>query len=195
MFSMHRRDLQSTETELDQVINIYNKKLINPHSTNISTDTLKDSINSLEKHLENLRKVKANKLLFGSKIKYINEGEKCSKYFLNTLNRKLKRTYIPSISINNQSFSGRDLGPEILKFYPKLYEADESVSESSYIYFSVINKKLTDEQSESLDTELTLDELFNTLKSCKESSPGPDAIPYSIYKKFWKILGPPLLNS
>jgi hypothetical protein len=34
-----------------------------------------------------------------------------------------------------------------------------------------------------LDNDLTLKELQEALSSCKESSPGPDGIPYIIYKK------------
>jgi hypothetical protein len=46
-----------------------------------------------------------------------------------------------------------------------------------------------------LDRELSLAELSETLKSCKDSSPGPDGISYSVYKKFWDLSGPIILNS
>jgi hypothetical protein len=46
-----------------------------------------------------------------------------------------------------------------------------------------------------MDSELTMVDLLNALKTCKDSSPGPDGIPYSVYKTFWKITGPILLES
>jgi hypothetical protein len=42
---------------------------------------------------------------------------------------------------------------------------------------------------------LTNVDLENALKSCKDFSPGPDGIPYTIYKKYWKITGPIILES
>jgi hypothetical protein len=36
---------------------------------------------------------------------------------------------------------------------------------------------------------LRKDEIYETLKTCKDSAHGPDGIPYSYYKKFWKFFG------
>jgi hypothetical protein len=55
--------------------------------------------------------------------------------------------------------------------------------------------KLSKEQSIDLDNEITMTELTKSLNSCKDSSPGPDGIPYLVYKKFWKIAGPIILES
>jgi hypothetical protein len=55
--------------------------------------------------------------------------------------------------------------------------------------------KLTKDQAESVDSELTLVDLLNALKNCKDSAPGPDGIPYSVYKKYWTIAGPIILES
>jgi hypothetical protein len=46
-----------------------------------------------------------------------------------------------------------------------------------------------------MEKEINLDELKKALWSCKDSSPGPDGIPYSVYKKLWSITGPIILNS
>ncbi len=55
--------------------------------------------------------------------------------------------------------------------------------------------KLTEEQAKFLDNDLTLKELQEALSSCKESSPGPDGIPYVIYKTYWKLMGPIILGA
>ena len=46
-----------------------------------------------------------------------------------------------------------------------------------------------------MDTPLTILDLYKSVQSCEDSAPGPDAIPYSVYKKFWRLLGPLLLKS
>ena len=40
-----------------------------------------------------------------------------------------------------------------------------------------------------MDAEITEPEPLAALKSCTDSAPGPDGIPYSVYKKIWDIVG------
>jgi len=193
--SNHKRDLESSENELNNLIKLHNNKLKNESSTRISFDILDESIMQLETKLNSLRKIEAERLLFRSKVKYINEGEKCTKYFLNTLKRKERRVYIPSIKIDDITHRGNDMGLEILKFYRKLYDKDNCINNSNKEYLSVLNTKLTNEQRDQLDSPITIEELHNILLTCKDSAPGLDGIPYSLYKRFWNILGYKLLDS
>ena len=43
-----------------------------------------------------------------------------------------------------------------------------------------------------METDLTLKELSNTIKSkaMKDTAPGPDGIPYSVHNKLWEQAGP-----
>ena len=38
-------------------------------------------------------------------------------------------------------------------------------------------------------------DLQEALSTCKDTSPGPDGIPYLIYSKYWKLMGPILLEA
>jgi len=59
----------------------------------------------------------------------------------------------------------------------------------------VQNAILPQAVSDSLEHNITLEELDNALKQCKNSSaPGSDGIPYSFIKKFWHFLRTPLCN-
>ena len=42
---------------------------------------------------------------------------------------------------------------------------------------------------------LTLEELTETLKTCADSAPGPDGIPYSYLKRYWDDFGQVILDS
>lgn len=55
--------------------------------------------------------------------------------------------------------------------------------------------KLNNEQAKLLDSDITLADLGKALKTCKNSSPGPDGIPYIVYRKFWKLTGPIILDA
>ena len=48
-----------------------------------------------------------------------------------------------------------------------------------------------------METDLTLEELRNTIKSkaMKDTAPGLDGIPYSVYNKLWEQACPLIINS
>jgi hypothetical protein len=46
-----------------------------------------------------------------------------------------------------------------------------------------------------METELSEADLLAALNTCADTSPGPDGISYSTYKKLWSIVGPIILNS
>jgi hypothetical protein len=46
-----------------------------------------------------------------------------------------------------------------------------------------------------MEKDLTVQELLSTLKTCNESAPGPDGIPYSYYKTFHSVLLPKMLQA
>ena len=55
--------------------------------------------------------------------------------------------------------------------------------------------KVSQENRLNIQSPLTLGELYNTLKSCSDSAPGPDGIPYSLIRLTWSTYGPLLINS
>ena len=61
--------------------------------------------------------------------------------------------------------------------------------------FIAICPKLSIKQAQFLEKDLTLENLTEAVRTCKDSSPGPDGIPYIVYKKLWDISGPIILNS
>jgi len=54
---------------------------------------------------------------------------------------------------------------------------------------------LNDDDRAKLDAEFMLLELEGTVKTCKESAPGPDGITYKYYETFWDVIGGFLLKS
>ncbi len=82
----------------------------------------------------------------------------------------------------------------ITNFYRDLYARRDMVELGNDDFYKHC-PKLSDEQAKSVDATLTNLDLLRALKTCKDSAPGPDGIPYSVYKKYWKIAGPVILDS
>ena len=126
--------------------------------------------------------------------KWHNEGELSNKYFFNLLNRKSNDT-VTSILIDGEPSSDpKKIESEIRNFYRNLYESVPQELDINENLFRNIDS--VDTATEDLLVRpLTIDELTATLRSCLDSAPGPDGIPYSFLKYFWNKVGPILLNA
>jgi exonuclease III len=156
---------------------------------------INDSINRLTSNSEKqLRTELSNRLAFQSKAKWFEYGEKSNKFFLNLLRSKQNQKLISSIRNGDKVYNGTVVIGGIRDFYMDLYAAAPRQNLSRDNFYRNC-PKLTNEQAISVDTTLTAFELYNALKSCKNSSPGLDGIPYLVYIKLWKIAGPIILDS
>ena len=85
----------------------------------------------------------------------------------------------------------------VSKFYRKLFEkGDSKINNLDKVSEFLHNmEKLEQDKVAQIDKMITLNNLHNTLKTCSDSAPGPDGIPYSIIKLTWKYFGTFLLES
>jgi hypothetical protein len=99
--------------------------------------------------------------------------------------------------MEKKSFKGREVIEGVRDFYKDLYASKprvDTINDDEDNYYEHC-PKLNNEQITMLENRLTISELYDALKSCKDSSPGPDGIPYIVYLKFWKTAGPIILNA
>ncbi len=95
---------------------------------------------------------------------------------------------ISKISNNEETYVGQEeVTKGITSFYRNLYARKEQEVIKEDDNFYKYCPKLTSEQNKRLENDLTINDLFKALMTCKDSSPGPDGIPYSIYKKILEI--------
>ena len=127
--------------------------------------------------------------------KWYNEGELSNKYFFNLLNRKVNDEITNILDENGTEINHPDvIENKIRMFYKDLYESvPENVEANDHLFRHVA--EVTPEEAARISEDLTQDELFATLKTCDDSAPGPDGIPYSYLKHFWPFFGPVLLSS
>jgi len=144
-----------------------------------------------------LKDEEAKKLIFRARAKWSELGEKSNKYFLNLVKERQRKMQIRKIVSNGISFFKQDeISKEIEKYYANLYKKQVNLktADKSNPMFKAL-PTLSDEDSNMLKADLTLDELKITLSTCKESAPGPDGISYDVYKHLWDTAGPIILNA
>jgi len=184
-------EFKATCEQLNRLKNNYADCLKN----NIEVNNIRETIAELENIVEIEQKKKAQQLAEMANCKWFDEGEKSNKYFLNLLKRRSNESIIKSISDGqNTAESQTEIEKLIRDFYGKLYDVDQTLKNDYDDFFPVL-PQLDERDREGLDRPITLEEMWITLKDCKESSPGPDGIPYSIYKECWEVFGPVILES
>ena len=139
--------------------------------------------------LEELMEEKAKGAIFRSKCKWEIEAGKPTHYFLNLeKNRSASKNMLTLVKENGDTVDNINLIlNEQRKFYQNLFTSNP------YIKFNVKHDNLptiSEEERESMDSEITLQELTVALKSAKRNtSPGCDGLTTEFFIVFWERLG------
>ena len=131
-----------------------------------------------------------------SRARWVEEGEKNSKYFLNL--EKRNRTSNAIFKIQNTKgellVENKLILKEIKGFYKTLYTSSEC--DPGEFFHGLPNRKLDDEEALYCEGSLTLEECTNAIKSMQnDKSPGSDGLSVNFYKKFWNLVGPIVVES
>ena len=132
------------------------------------------------------------------KSKWYQEGEKGTKYFLNMQRSKGNKLEMVKLESDDKVIVTPDeIDRKVENYYKSLYEKGDSkkVNHSNLTNFLKHMENLEQVDIDMVNQNLTLNDLFTTLKTCTDSSPGPDGIPYSLIRLTWKFFGPLLLDS
>ena len=165
----------------------------------LDTDnTLKLEFDSLKRELENLMEDKAKGAYVRARAKYIEQGEKCTKFFLQQEKSRAKTKCITSLFTD----SGLVESPALImkeqeKFYRNLYSKNvQQNCESPCSFFNHDFPTLNDEDKENCDKGLTLEEIGQSLKELPNNkAPGTDGFTADFYKFFWPDIKFMVFNS
>ena len=181
-----RKDMKFWQTSVENAVDDTFRSL--------ATSKLDELICKRDKMLDSLGEFICNRM----KSKWYQEGEKGTKYFLNIQKSKGKKAEIQSLTTNNGEVDQPDeIDKMVEEFYKKLYEKGDSTSNNRGALTTFLQnlEKPSITNIADISNPLTLQDLRNTINSCKDSSPGPDGIPYSLIKLTWSWFGPILLDS
>ena len=149
-----------------------------------------DKINNKKQILETIRKDYIEGSIVRSRIQWLNESEKPTKYFLSLENRNYIDKTIRKIIINDETVTNQDkILKHIKDFYQNLFKKhDQDFNEDSfYQTFNNLNiPKVNNIDYNVLEGKIESYELSKTLKNMKNNkTPGIDGLPAEFYKFFW----------
>ena len=172
-------------TSLNKKLNCINLKADNAikiiEATNVKIDQVKCA-------LRQITRVEAEGALLRSKLRWIEHGEKSSKYFLNLEKFRSKAKTMSVCELQDGSLTRNHtlILQEQVNFYENLYTKDNSVK---FQYQNSKQSMLNDTQQILLGSEINVKELGEALKEMSNNkTPGIDGIPADFYKIFWSRL-------
>jgi hypothetical protein len=197
--TQNTKRLSEEEDELNQLENL-KIKLLKSNVTNVSErqlrlENINRAISTIKSSIATQRASNSNKAIFTSKANWYEYGEKSNKYFLNLNKTRPIQKLISRIKNGNNEFIGQQqVTKGITSFYEELYKEIPRVNNEDENFYENC-PKLSEADTKMMEAELSIEDLHKALSTCKDSAPGPDGIPYSVYKKFWKICAPIILKA
>ena len=189
------------ETKLREDFLIKQIELLNSITQQSDSCLLLEILEEYQKELENIRNESLKGLMMRSKAKWIEQGEKPTKYFCSLEKRNFINKTVTRIK-DNSGFVTTDQSAiltEISKFYQHLYSNKDDQLEEICLEKHIKCKtipKLSKENSDMLEGKITYDELKYAVKNMKNNkTPGTDGFTAEFLKMFWSQLGHYLLRS
>ena len=133
------------------------------------------------------------RLRLAASIKWREQGERSDNFFLNSINVNRASSMLdylntPAGQVNNMS----DILNYAKELYVNLYDKHPTDNIDNFYQHC---PSLSNAAHLEMSQPLTINNLKDALKSCKDSTPGLDGIPYSYYKIFGNELLPLILDA
>ena len=137
--------------------------------------------------------LEAEKLKLAAGIKWREQGERSNKFFLNSINVNRACSTLDYLNTTEGKITNiSDILDYAKDFYSNLYDKYPT---NHIDNFYKNCPSLSDVAQCDISLPLTISNLKEALKSCKDSTPGIDGIPYSYYKIFGNELLPLVLDA
>lgn len=159
-------------------------------------------VQSIKRELKELEDARANKLIFRSRARWTQLGEKPTSYFLNLQKRKFTERTLSSVALEDGSTSSdpKTILIKCREFYEKLYDENPSnlspIAEVLEQIQDTDHPTLSVEDRDILDSPFTEQELKKALQQLNTNKcPGTDGFSPELYLAFWDLLAPNLVRS
>jgi exonuclease III len=132
-----------------------------------------------------------------SQAKWVETNERASKFFFHKeTKRAVKKTCVALKTKDGQRVTDQsDIMQEQVRFYKELYSAVPTDRGAQDRLLDLLDRKLSDEQSNSCEGDLLEGECLAALKTLRNGkTPGSDGLPKEFYMCFWELLKDDLLE-
>ena len=198
-----RRELKNREIHPQEKLDALDNEICHGHDH--FNQSLLDEYESIKTELKDIYEKKGKEAMFRSKARWIEKGEKPTNYFFNLEKRNFEKKVIAQLKLENGEIISdmKQVNLEIESFYSDLLETKSAglLSTNFRENFSAFvenlgTPKLSFEESMSLESDLTLGEIKNVLKSFQSNkSPGGDGFSKEFFETFFDLIGTHLHNS
>ncbi len=163
----------------------------NNEETQIEYDKVKYELKTIETN-----ELKGN--IIRSKVKFIEEGEKPTRYFFNLEKHNALKKHIRKITLpgGTTTTQPEEISEYLKSFYENLYTSKTDYKSADKDYFLNLQmKSLTEKEKDNCEGMIGKEEVEKTLKLFHANkSPGNDGITIEFYKKFWDSIKDTLIE-
>ena len=132
-----------------------------------------------------------------SRAQWIEDGEKCSKYFFQLEKRNYKTKCIRTLFKEEQRiYEPKQILDECQSFYANLYTEKNTDERTHSTLFHKTHPMLSENEKRICESKITMKECFNSINELPNNkSPGSDGMSTEFYKFFWDDIKVFLLES
>ena len=155
-------------------------------------ESVKPEILQLELFLRQLFEKQLEGSKIRSRVKWLEEGETPSRFFLRLENERYAKAFVSSVydSSGNEVFSLPEIINAHTAFYTDLFSCGNVDLNAQQNLFSYVTARLGDSDRASCEGPLTLAEATEALRRAnRNKSPGADGLSVEFFSHFWDSLG------
>ena len=153
-----------------------------------------------ENKLDKIYEFETKGLITRSRIRWLEEGERSTKYFCNLENRAWQKKNINKLDHGGNLITNPTEILEVVhNFYANLYALPNNGTpdiDNDALFTNITIPKLSEVDKNYLETPLTKNEVYCAVKSMKTNkTPGLDGLPVEFYIVFWNDICDLLIES
>ena len=154
---------------------------------NLTTENRVSKYNEVKQELKQIGDEKINGQIIRSKVRWHEEGERSTKYFLGLEKAKAVKKHLQKLKLKDGRITTdpKEILSAQVDFYRKLYSSKLQDNPSTYNFFDH-TITLNDVDRDDCEGAITIKECEEALHTFKnDKSPGNDGITSEFYKHFW----------
>ena len=185
--SKQKNSRKARSSELEKEINILESHIAN---NNTSNENLAHVLQSKKKEFEDIQEEEVRGIMIRTKAKWMSEGERNSKYFMNLEKRNFQQKCIRRLQTDKGIITEEKhiLNEERL-FYKNLYSSKGITSDSLKFVDNLHIPRISSSQNDILTKDITEEECFSVICTFPSGkTPGTDGLPAEFYRTFWPEL-------